>query len=286
MKTLVILIGTPRGNEVVWKSMYDHLLKPYKAHLALCFEQQEDKTSSLYSKAKYLWEVPKYDNWEQYYLDNEIEGNWREIYEWCEYEGNNIGFSGIGKSKGFGSGAILVAFRHYLLNNHFDTIRKYDRIILTRSDYFYLFDQPILDNEYYWVPKGETYGGITDRFQQFPSKFAEEALNIMHYVCSPQILHDFKYTQRLINIERVIARYFDSISFDYSNRIKTFNRSNVLVMTEQDDTTGSSQRVWLRGGKWPIPGMEGIHVKYIDEWHHALQNSFVHYVANKYKDML
>ena len=46
MSTLVILIGTPRGNEIVWESMYRHLLRQYDADLALSFEEQEDKSSS------------------------------------------------------------------------------------------------------------------------------------------------------------------------------------------------------------------------------------------------
>lgn len=285
MKTLIILIGTPRGSEIVWKSMYDHLMTPYNADLALCFEYQEDKSSSLYNIAKYIWEVPKYDDWEQYYIDNQIQGNWKEICDWAAKDCNCIGFSGIGKSKGYGSGAILIAFRHYLLNNHLDTIQEYDRIILTRSDYFYLFDHPMLDNEHYWVPDGESYGGIIDRFQQFPSKFAEQALNVMSYVCSENILRDFKDIERLINIERVIARYFYEINF--TENIKTFPRSNVLVASSKDDTTGISQRgLYLRGGNWSIPKLDELKIKYIDEWHRVQENLFIHAVANKYQDML
>ena len=284
MSTLVILIGTPRGDEIVWESMYRHLLKPYNADLALCFEEQEDKSSSLYSKATYLWEVPKYDNWEQYYIDNNIEGSWREICNWAARDSNCIGFSGIGESKGYGSGAILIAFRHYLLNNHLETIQSYDRIILTRSDYFYAFDQPILDNEHYWVPRGESYGGIIDRFQQFPSKYAKEALNVMEYMCSVQILHDFMYSGHLINIERVIAKYFHKIGF--TDKVKQFNRSNFLVMSSSDESTGISKSLLLRGGSWSIPGFKDLKIKYIDEWHHAQNNLFMEMVAKQYHDMV
>lgn len=284
MSTLVILIGTPRGDEIVWESMYRHLLKPYNADLALCFEEQEDKSSSLYSKAKYLWEVPKYDNWEQYYIDNNIEGNWRVICEWAARDPNCIGFSGIGNSKGYGSGAILIAFRHYLLNNHLETIQEYDRIILTRSDYFYAFDHPILENENYWVPKGESYGGIIDRFQQFPSKYAQEALNVMSYICSPAIIQDFMIQGRLLNVERSIAMYFHHIGF--TDKVKVFNRSNFLVSCVSDDTTGSSGSVYLRGGSWPIPGFDHLKIKYMDEWNHTQQNLFTEMVAKKYHNVV
>ena len=284
-KTLVILIGTPRGNEIVWSSMYEHLLKPYDADLALCFEPQEDKSSSLYSKASYLWEVPKYDDWEQYYVDNEIPGEWKTVLDWAGSDPNCVGMSGIGKSKGYGSGAILLAFRHFLLKNHLDTIQEYDRIILTRSDYFYAFDHPILDNDHYWVPDGEKYGGIIDRFQQFPSRYAKEALNIIEYIGSEDCLQTFFRTNTLINIERVISKYFNSIGF--SDKVDIFKRSNVLVATDEDTNTGANDRgIYFRGGSWEIPGFDNLKVKYIDEWHRVQDNLFEATVAKKYHDVV
>ena len=46
-KTLVILIGDSRGGEKTWHTMYDHLLKPFNADLALCFGYKENKIESL-----------------------------------------------------------------------------------------------------------------------------------------------------------------------------------------------------------------------------------------------
>lgn len=282
--TLIILIGTPRGNEMIWKSMYDHLMTPYNADLALCFEYQEDKSSSLYNIAKYVWEVPKYDDWEQYYVDNQIPGTWKEFFEWAARDPNCAGVSGIGASKGNGSGAILLAFRHYLLKNHIDTIEKYDRIILTRSDYFYCFDHPILDNEHYWIPEGETYGGIIDRFQQFPSKYANEALSVINYIGSQECWDTFVTKMALVNIERVIANHFHMIGF--IDKVKTFKRSNFLAISENDDSTGISGQFYYRGGEWNISSMPNIKIKYIDEWNRVTENIFEHYVAKQYQEML
>ena len=36
-KTLVILLGTARGGEETWNSMYKNLIEPYSADLALLF---------------------------------------------------------------------------------------------------------------------------------------------------------------------------------------------------------------------------------------------------------
>ena len=38
-KTLVILLGTARGGEETWNSMYENLIEPYSADLALLFEK-------------------------------------------------------------------------------------------------------------------------------------------------------------------------------------------------------------------------------------------------------
>jgi hypothetical protein len=146
-------------------------------------------------------------------------------------------------------------------------------------------DHQILDNNYYWTPKGETYGGIIDRFQQFPSKYAKESLNVMEYVCSEQIIKDFKDKFDLINIERVIARYFHHINF--SDKVKSFDRSNFLVFCENDDTTGKlGSSKYIRGGKWKIPGFDNMYIKYIDEWLVCQQNLFIYNIASKYKNMI
>lgn len=282
-KTLVILIGNPRGSEPVWESMYENLLKPYNADLALCFEYQEDKSPSLYSKAKYIWEVPKYSDWEQYYVENNIPGSWKTIFDWCSTDPNCCGFSGIGDSVGRGSGAILLAFRHYLLNNHKDTMLQYDRIIMTRSDYFYMFEQPILSNEYYWVTDDESYGGVSDRYQQFPSKYVDQALSILDYVGSPLCLEHYLFPNKLISIELVISRHFDSI--DFMKNVRTFKRVNFLVSTDRDQTTGLVNNYYYRGGNWPVLGTDKLTIKYLGEYNSAIDNMFIEKVIKKYKGL-
>lgn len=280
-RTLVILTGNPRGNEIVWKSMYDHLMNPYNADLALCFEYQEDKTSSLYSTAKYLWEVPKYDDWEEYYVTSQVPGRWKEVFDWTSNDPNGQAFSGIGKSKGKGSGAILLAFRHYLLNNHKEEMLEYDRIILTRSDYFYLFDQPILSNEYYWVPNGESYGGISDRYQQFPTKYLDESLSVIDYLSTEHCFEEYVHRSRLLNIEQAVANHLYCLGL--TDKIKAFDRCNFIVTTDslQDQTFLTPY-----AGCWDFPGSEKLKIKYIGEWHQASSNFFKYVFEKEYKDFL
>ena len=57
IKTLVILLGSARGGEETWSSFYKYLLNPLSADLALLFGNTDNKTSSLYSIAIYVWEI-------------------------------------------------------------------------------------------------------------------------------------------------------------------------------------------------------------------------------------
>ena len=49
-KTLVVLLGSARGGEETWNSMYNYLLNPLSADLALLFGKSNDHSSSLYKK--------------------------------------------------------------------------------------------------------------------------------------------------------------------------------------------------------------------------------------------
>ena len=80
-----------------------------------------------------------------------------------------------------GSAGILIFFRWFLLKNLIDDnlISKYDRFIITRSDFIYQLPHPdinIMNENYIWIPNCEHYGGYTDR-HAILSKF-----NIIEYL--------------------------------------------------------------------------------------------------------
>ncbi len=67
-----------------------------------------------------------------------------------------------------GSAGILIFFRWFLLKNLIDNdlLNKYDRFIITRSDFIYKLPHPkveMMNEKYIWIPDGEHYGGYTDR---------------------------------------------------------------------------------------------------------------------------
>lgn len=83
-----------------------------------------------------------------------------------------------------GSAGILIFFRWFLLKNLTDTglINKYDRFIITRSDYIYLLPHPkleIMDENNIWIPDAESYRGYTDRHVILSRNNLEPYLNIL-----------------------------------------------------------------------------------------------------------
>ena len=56
-KTLIVLIGNARGGEQTWETLYNNLIDVYSADLLLCFGKTNNTNSSLYKKAKYIFEL-------------------------------------------------------------------------------------------------------------------------------------------------------------------------------------------------------------------------------------
>ena len=84
-----------------------------------------------------------------------------------------------------GSGGILIFFRWFLLKNLIDNniINKYNRFVITRSDYIYQLPHPKLfnmDKNLIWIPDSEFYGGYTDRHVILSKKNIESYLNILN----------------------------------------------------------------------------------------------------------
>lgn len=83
-----------------------------------------------------------------------------------------------------GSAGILIFFRWFLLKNLIDNdlINKYDKFIITRSDYIYQLPHPrvqLMNENNIWIPDCEHYGGYTDRHVILSKNNIESYLNIL-----------------------------------------------------------------------------------------------------------
>lgn len=255
-KTLVILIGNARGGEQTWKTLYKNLIDIYEADLLLCFGKTEHKQNTLYQKANYIFELDEYSDWSEYY-NIYFNNNWKNSFL-C---GKDNGLAG-GLELYNGSGAIIFAFRHFLKTQCLDIINLYDRIILTRSDYFYLYHHPILPNDRIWIPEGEDYGGITDRCHIFPSKLYKEILGVVEYMDSD--IGFKQISQMNPNPEQVLKVSFEF--YNILNLVHRYKRCQFTVATQNDTTRWQKANIKLLN-------YDDLYIKYINEYTLAINNA-------------
>ena len=84
-----------------------------------------------------------------------------------------------------GSAGILIFFRWFLLKSLIenDLINKYDRFVITRSDFIYQLPHPkveLMNENCIWIPDCEHYGGYTDRHVVLSKNNIESYLNIFN----------------------------------------------------------------------------------------------------------
>ena len=272
--TLVVVIGSLRGGEETWRSMYAHLLVPYGADLAILNGAAQQPTDdlasdghatdgptvdgptvnvplgpSLYRAAKYVWSVPEYANWRDYYTERGVPVD-------AFVENAAAGFAG-GIDEYTGSGAVVCAFRHALLNDHLDVLERYDRVIVTRSDHYYIADHPVLENDGLYIVEGEDYGGgVCDRHWVFPSSMCRAALGILEYM-TEDLPRDEAYAavRGSANVERMLALMLRA------NGVvpKRHRRVQFTVAAENDKTR------W-REAKIPFKPEHGLYAKYETEY--------------------
>ena len=256
-KTLIILLGSARGGEETWKSMYKYLLEPLSADLALLFGKTSDKKASLYKKAKFIWEIEEYSDWWNYYkkfFSNRI----YEIYKHNEIEGLGGGISNFR-----GSGAIIFAFRHFLKKNFQDDLIHYDRIILTRSDFYYIDFHPNLKNDTFYIVEGERYGGVSDRHHIFPSAMIDEVLGINEYLDN---IENYEYLlKKNLNPERALFEYYKNNGL--LKRIKFCKRVQFVVAKKNESKRWS----YTKGFKF---NSNTLLIKYQREYYTALKNKY------------
>ena len=243
LKTLIILIGECRGGEETWRTMYKNLMIPYNADLALCIGKKNNepiKENFLTEKSKYVWTINEYEDWYDYFRENfGNSGFW---------ESNLVyGLGGGGGTRG----VIPIIFKHFIYQNYSKILEEYDRIILTRTDMYYIHEYPILSNDHLWIMNGEDHGGYCDRFFCFPSKYLKECLNICEYVNSEELSvllnkmyeqnSNLSFIQNLSPIEKGMfnSESYHRLYFEYTGIVYKIRRCPVLqfIVSSSEDTT-------------------------------------------------
>jgi len=295
---LVILFGQMRGGELAWKSLEDNVLRHYEADLAYIGPSPYPEALALLKRLgiKYMWEVPEYADFGSV-LDEIItelppslssgaaSSNYVKPKDWrklCALRGQVHVFSGISPCPD-GSAGILLAYRYLLMKRvvSLGLAKKYDWFFFTRTDYLYLCAPPPItafNKSFVYFPRGETYGGFTDRMSMMPASLLVSSLNIT----SDLVLNtDFWADQILFwpdffsNIESAIRVYFTKALIP----VQTFNHTGALVKRDVDPTRsrahGNFDFELFRYGlsvKYPRELVEATKVCFAEE--HATSHSW------------
>ena len=256
-KTLVIIMGNIRGGELAWESLYKNVLDINSADLALVVGERDpmNRTSSLYKRAKYLYEFPEFDNWAD--AVDLINGTaWRD--DLLAYASREDGLFGAADGRG-GSGAVIFMARWYVQKaiEEYGLLDRYDRFVLTRADHFYgcKHDLNVLDLSFMWVPEGQDFGGITDRHLVANSQQIMKALDIYpNPVRYPSKYVDSIWFHR--NPEQLIARRWKEENlWDQTRR---FDRVMFTCADAGDQTR------WQ--GRSQEKAEEDVYLKYVTEY--------------------
>ena len=233
-RTLVILLGNVRGGETTWRSLYRNLLDPNHADLALMLGFEAEWNSSLYRRAKYVWGFPEYQDWgkaidELFGTSANDTTSWREIAKAnCN---NSSPFSGTDADP-VGGGVVNNLARWFLRRRlvALNLLEQYDRFVITRTDQYYTcgLDLSALDASKIWVPTGEDWYGICDRFVVCSHQHVLQLLNILE----PAVLHPGTYYRFRGNIETFVKlRWTEEGLFEH---VRRFRRSMFTASLESD----------------------------------------------------
>ena len=257
IKTLVCILGQTRAQDITWENFNKHLLKSLNADLALCVAEKKSANNQMYKNAKFIWRYKDTDDYSKYFdtAQKKIiktkklndKPSWKKLIKIKHFWLARIkGTSKIRNNKGIysgGTGGLLIYNRWFLLQKILKNklIEKYDRFIITRSDFVWNIHHPRMENldpNYIWIPDGEKYGGYTDRHAVLSKKNLYDYLNLLEPILlKPDELFRLMKSKNNWNLERYIkfylklngyskkVRFFPYIMFSVRNsKIKTIFR--------------------------------------------------------------
>ena len=246
LRTLVILLGQPRGGQLAWRSLHQNLLRPMHADLATIFTDVW-KGNELSNRAKYTWWEPEHKDWvgvlekasDQCSVPRRA---WMDAF--CAHAPPKWTFlGGVADCHPTGpqSAGILVALR-YLLHEHILRERladQYDWFVLTRADHVHLCRHPPLSqltSSGMWVPTKEHWNGWTDRHLVATATNFVRALNMTSEIlCNPAAWRERMKDMDFINIE-----VLQKLAWDHNGlHVNQFPRTMFTVRAENDSSKWS-----------------------------------------------
>jgi hypothetical protein len=243
IKTLVCVIASTRANQLTWGNFRRFVIDELQADLALCIscESDYDYENPFWRNSTYRFTIPEYNDYYNAFELIESFNAQKSNFNWNELLtiGNNL-FGGVRRPGIHGTGGILLFFKSLLLKNIeiSGLLNKYDRFVITRSDFYWMSPHPtldLLDPNFVWVPDGQAAFGFTDRHVVLSSK------NIVEYLTLLDLLLTGDKTA-LQSVANRTGMNLESFYYSYYNQkddlktIKRFPYIMCLVRGESDDT--------------------------------------------------
>ena len=270
-KVLVCLLGSTRAHQLTFPRFKQRVLGELNADLALALviDENYDYANPFWQHAKYRWTVPFLSDFGEAFdrvqrcLCQErklaapdwrimlgINGPWQGGIQSLDPQQPRRGNRG--------SSASLEFYCRWLLLQGLkdDILDRYDRFVITRSDFVWLCPHPplsILDRDAIWVPNDEHHGGLNTRHVVVSRADVVNCLNLIEDILlEPSQLYDeLKYMNDRdfsnYNTEQFLAHHLRRKGLFH--KVKMF--PYVMYLARQVD---DNSRTWSSGLYEPAVG--------------------------------
>lgn len=264
-RTLVVLMGDLRCGETAWESLYRNVLDYNQADLALFTQpppQASYRNASLWHRAMHVELVPNYTDWSDA-LDLVAGPDWRE--QVARYYSPQSHPALLGGVPGYeASGAIVNMYKWFVANRirEREWLPQYDRYLVTRTDQYYAcpLDVAALDPQFLWVPQGEDYGGVTDRYLIASRDLVLAALDTLAPFLRDPRRYTWKFARTFfghkINCEKVLLYLWRDAGLE--PLLRRFTRNMYTCMAPTDCSRWGSIQGYAADTK--------LHLKYPKEY--------------------
>jgi hypothetical protein len=257
-KVLVCLLGSTRAHQLTFPRFKQRVLDELNADmaLALVIGENYNYANPFWQHAKYRWTVPFFSDFGEAF---DLAQRWlcqeRKLAapDWRIMLGINGAWQGGIQSPDPQPGHASLEFycRWLLLQGlkQDDILDRYDRFVITRSDFVWLCPHPplsILDRDTIWVPNDEHYGGLNTRHLVVSRADVVNCLNLIEDILlePSQLYEELKYRKAQgfshNNVEQFLAYHLRRKGLFH--KVKMF--PYVMYLARQVD---DNSRTWSRG---------------------------------------
>jgi hypothetical protein len=277
-RVLVCLLGATRAHELTFPSFKRRVLDELSGDLAMALTIDETYAyaNPFWQHAKYRWTGPDFSDYGEGFdqvqrwlcQQHKVPApDWRSM---LRLNGNWQGRI-ASQNPQFGNGAIEIFVRWLLLHGlqQDNILDRYDRFVITRSDFVWLAPHPplsVLDKDAIWIPDGEKYSGLNTRHLVASRADVADCLNLIEdIVLRPTRLYEeMKYlpvdSRYGWNMEQFLQHHL--CRKERLRKVKLFPCVMYLARSVRDD----GSKTWSRGRYEPAVGH---FVKYEEEFHAA-----------------